>query len=100
MFDSPGEDTAKTKESVTRGTGNTTVPASRAELVPVSDMLPPSLMLIPVAQTTLFPGMIVPLVLPEGKLAKTVEYVAEGTGFVGIVLTRSHDEKAVATGPS
>ena len=69
-------------------------------LVPVSEMLPPSLMLLPVSHTTLFPGMIVPFILPEGKLTKTVEYAASGTGYVGVVVTKAPGEVAIAAGPS
>ena len=75
--------------------------STQSGLVPVSEMLPPSLMLLPVSHTTLFPGMIVPFILPEGKLTKTVEYAASGTGYVGVVLSKSSGEAAaVAAGPS
>jgi len=62
--------------------------------------LPAQLCLLPVSQTTLFPGMIVPLILPEGKLTKTIEHVMEGAGYVGVVLYRSTEAGTVATGPS
>ncbi len=71
-----------------------------AGLVPISEILPPNLLLLPVAQTTLFPGMIVPVILPEGKLTKTIEFVMEGTGYLGVVLYQNTNSSGVATGPS
>src|SRR5437016_4065236 len=70
------------------------------DLVSVSDLLPSNLWLLPVSQTTLFPGMIVPLVLPEGKLIKTIDHVIEKTGHVGVVLSKNPSERAIAAGPS
>lgn len=69
------------------------------EIIPVAELLPPNLFLIPVSHTTLFPGMVVPLILPEGKLTKTIEYVLEGTGYVGVNLIHAAEDKAVAVGP-
>lgn len=69
-------------------------------LVSVTDLLPPNLILLPVSQTTLFPGMIVPVILPEGKLVKTIDFVMEGNGYVGVVLYKNTREAPVATGPS
>jgi ATP-dependent Lon protease len=72
-----------------------------SEIVPVSEVLPPNLVLVPVSQTTLFPGMIVPLILPEGKLTKTAEFVTQGPGFLGIVLYKQGPcEQPTATGPT
>lgn len=68
-------------------------------LVPVSEILPAQLPLVPVSHTTLFPGMMVPLILPEGKLTKTIDFVNEGTGYIGVVLLQK-SASAVATGPS
>lgn len=70
-----------------------------APLVPVSELLPLNLPLIPVSHTTLFPGMMVPLILPEGKLTHTIDFVSEGTGYIGVVLLQKSGT-IVATGPS
>ncbi len=75
--------------------------APRTELVAVNEILPPNLFLLPVTQTTLFPGMIVPLILPEGKLARTVEHVLETNGHVGVILSRnSSSDVGLAEGAS
>jgi ATP-dependent Lon protease len=72
---------------------------SRGELVAVADLLPPNLFLLPVAQSSLFPGMVVPLVIPEGRLSKMVEHVMNGAGYVGVLLTRDKDQTQTAAGP-
>ncbi len=71
-----------------------------AQIVPVTDLLPPNLFLLPVAQSSLFPGMIVPLVIPEGKLSKMVEHVLSGPGYVGVILTNDPDGTEMASGPA
>lgn len=74
-------------------------PKPSAELIPVSDILPPNLLLLPISQATIFPGMIVPLILAEGKLSKTVEFVGQGNGYLGVVHYESTDIEDVAAGP-
>ena len=71
-----------------------------ASLIPVSDLLPPTLLLIPVSQTTFFPGMVVPLIIPEGRLTKTVDHAVSGTGYVGVVLAREERDAETAIAPS
>src|SRR3989338_1884461 len=88
----------KKKELTLTPTGTTEKPAG--ELVAVSNILPPSLPLLPISQSTVFPGMIVPLILPEGKLSKTVEFAGQGNGYLGVVLFENTDNEEVASGPS
>ncbi len=76
------EESAAKKPEVGTQAGEST---SSADVVMGSDAPPSHLFLIPVAHTTLFPGMVVPLILPEGKLAKTAEHVLENGGYVGVV---------------
>ncbi len=72
----------------------------RTEIVPVTDLLPPNLFLLPVAQSSLFPGMIVPLVIPDGKLSKMVEHVLSGAGYLGLILTHDPENTEMASGPA
>src|SRR4051812_21447583 len=74
--------------------------APESGLVPAGERLPQHLPLLPVSQTTLFPGMIVPFILPEGKLIRTIDSALEKAGYVGVVLSRSPSERAIAAGPS
>ena len=71
-----------------------------APLVAVDEILPPNLFLLPVANTTLFPGMMDPLILPEGKLTKTLEKVMEQGGVLGVILNRDPEAGTVASGPT
>ncbi|MFM8313895.1 MAG: LON peptidase substrate-binding domain-containing protein, partial [Deltaproteobacteria bacterium] len=73
---------------------------SISPLVSVDEILPPHLFLLPVAHTTLFPGMMVPLILPEGKLTKTLEKVIEQGGVLGVIMNRDPEAVNVASGPS
>ncbi len=74
--------------------------SSISPLVSVDEILPPHLFLLPVAHTTLFPGMMVPLILPEGKLTKTLEKVMEQGGVLGVIMNRDPEAVNVASGPS
>ena len=78
------------------------VPIEKSEkIVTISELLPSPLPLIPVSQTTLFPGMLVPFILPDGKLVRTVEHALEHyQGYLGIVLGNDPSEKAIASGPN
>lgn len=60
----------------------------KTALVKVSDTLPANIPVIPISHSTLFPGMVIPLILPEGKLSKTVEFVMKGQGVLGIVIPK------------
>lgn len=75
--------------------------AISAPLVPIEQTFPTILPLLPISQATLFPGMVIPVILPEGKLTQTIEKASTGQDFVGIVLIQEpHSEKPVGTGPS
>lgn len=92
--------TKTTKERVLKDVSLSGAPTSSSSLVPVDELLPPTLFLLPVAHTTLFPGMMVPLILPEGKLTKTLEKVMEKDGVLGVILNRDPEAGNVAAGPT
>ncbi|MFM8270347.1 MAG: endopeptidase La [Pseudomonadota bacterium] len=73
----------------------------KAQIVPIEQTLPSILPLLPISQATLFPGMVIPVILPEGKLTETIEKASTGQDYVGIVLIQEpHSERPVGTGPS
>ncbi len=76
------------------------VPKESKELVTVADVLPPNLVLLPVSQTSIFPGMIVPVIIPEGKLTKAIDNVMQGSGYLGVVLGKEEDKEWEAASPS
>lgn len=71
-----------------------------SRLLAAEEVLPKSILLIPVAHATLFPGMVAPLIIPEGKLTKTAEHVLETGGSLGIVFTRNPEIPSAAGGNS
>ena len=81
MLDKPRNGTRKNKKKA---------PLPTSVLEPESEF-PSQIPLIPVSHTTLFPGMVVPLILPEGRLAKTADSVLEKGGYVGVVYTKDPD---------
>ncbi len=91
------EESAVKKPEVGTQAGEST---SSADILASADAPPSHLLLIPVAHTTLFPGMVVPLILPEGKLAKTAEYVLERGSYVGVIFTRPAGEKKNGQAPA
>jgi len=71
------------------------------EIVPVQQAFPPVLPLLPITQATLFPGMVIPVILPEGKLTQTLEKASQNQDLLGVVLIQeATGEKPVGTGPS
>lgn len=71
------------------------------EIVPVEQTYPTVLHLLPISQATLFPGMVIPVILPEGKLTQTIDKVGKANDYVGVVLVQEpNSEKSVGTGPS
>ena len=73
--------------------------SSHRDIVPISEILPPNLVLLPVSQTTFFPGMMIPVILPEGKLARTVEHALKSDGYVGVVLNQAANAEVVGHAP-
>ncbi|NBX67725.1 MAG: endopeptidase La [Proteobacteria bacterium] len=92
--------TKATKQRVLEEVSVSGAPSGASSLIPVDEILPPTLFLLPVAHTTLFPGMMVPLILPEGKLTKTLEKVMEKDGVLGVILNRDPEAGNVAAGPT
>jgi len=75
--------------------------SAAVDIIPIEQALPTLVPLLPISQATLFPGMVIPVILPEGKLTETIEKASAGNDYVGVVLVqKAHDEKTVGTGPS
>jgi len=67
---------------------------SGSDIVPISENLPLNLILLPVSQGFLFPGMIVPFIVPEGILTKSVERAMEKSEPMGVVLSNQLNDVA------
>ena len=57
-------------------------------LVPVGEILPETIVILPVRQRAIFPGLVLPFVLPEGKFTKAIDYAMGNNGVVGFLLVR------------
>jgi ATP-dependent Lon protease len=66
-------------------------------IVPISQLLPPELFILPVRHRPVFPGMITPLVIAEGKLAEAIENIHKQNQYLGLVL--QHDDTNSEVGP-
>jgi ATP-dependent Lon protease len=66
-------------------------------IVPINQLLPPELFILPVRHRPVFPGMVTPLVIAEGKLAEAIENVHKSNQYLGLVL--QHDDTQNEVGP-
>lgn len=70
-------------------------------MVPLEQSFPKLVPLLPISQATLFPGMVIPVILPEGRLTETIDKATKTQDYVGVVLVQeAQREKVVGTGPS
>ncbi|HNA80575.1 MAG TPA: LON peptidase substrate-binding domain-containing protein, partial [Turneriella sp.] len=66
-------------------------------IVPINQLLPPELFILPVRHRPVFPGMVTPLVIAEGRLAEAIENVHKQNQYLGLVL--QHDDTSSEVGP-
>lgn len=62
-------------------------------IVPLDLILPPELFLVPIKSRPVFPGIITPLIVPNGKFAKAVEQSLRGNSFLGLVLLKDEENE-------
>lgn len=63
------------------------------QILPVEQILPPSLNLLPIQGRPIFPGIFTPLQISNEDDQKAVEAALKADGFVGIVLTKDDKKK-------
>ncbi len=61
-------------------------------IIPIEQMLPGRLFLVPLSGHPMFPGIFTPLMISPGDDTKTIEKAFDGDGFIGIVMPKD-DEK-------
>jgi len=59
------------------------------QIVPTTQVLPPKLEVLPVTGNPIFPGIFTPMLVASPEDVQLVEQVLSGSGFLGLVLTRS-----------
>lgn len=62
-------------------------------IIPLDSILPPELFLVPIKSRPVFPGIITPLIVPNGKFAKAVEESVKGNSFLGLVLLKDEENE-------
>ena len=61
-------------------------------IIPTEKMLPGKLLLISLDARPIFPGIFTPMMIEKPEEVKVVEKAYEDDGFLGIVLTKNHEE--------
>ncbi len=77
-----------------KNTENKTVPPESGQILPIEQILPPSLNLLPIQGRPIFPGIFSPLQISNEDDQKTVEAAIKADGFIGIALVKDDKEKA------
>ena len=70
------------------------------QVIPVDTVLPPKLTILPLPNTPMFPGVFMPMMIPEGHGEELVRQAMDGDGCVGLVLMRSADDSTVSFDPA
>ncbi len=68
----------------------------KSSLVLVSDIYPDNIIVLPLENRPLFPGLTIPLSFPGKRMVEYVEYALEhNNGFIGASLIKKKDEKVI-----
>ncbi len=70
-----------------------TADESGSAIVPVEDLLPSRLCIVPLNGRPVFPGIFTPLMINSGVDARAVEEAFKNDSFIGLVLTKNDKEK-------
>lgn len=65
-----------------------------SSILPVDQILPNKLNIIPIQGRPLFPGVFTPLMVSSQEDVKVVEQAYEGDGFLGIIMTKKDSESS------
>ncbi len=72
---------------------NKTVDGETTQILPVEQILPPSLNMLSIQGRPIFPGIFTPLQISNEDDQKAVEAALKADGFIGIVLTKDDKKK-------
>ena len=70
------------------------------QIIPADTVLPPKLILLPLTNSPMFPGVFTPMMIPEGRDERVVRKALNGDGCVGLVMLRNGHEAAPQRGPN
>ena len=69
------------------------------EIIPADTVLPPKLILLPVQNNPLFPGIFTPMMIPEGRDERVVRQALNGDGCVGLIMLRDEPSEGSQEDP-
>ncbi|MDE0228897.1 MAG: endopeptidase La [Spirochaetaceae bacterium] len=58
------------------------------QIIPADTVLPPKLIILPLHNSPMFPGVFTPMMIPEGRDERVVRKALNGDGCVGLVMLR------------
>ena len=70
------------------------------QIIPADTVLPPKLILLPLTNSPMFPGVFTPMMIPEGRDERVVRKALNGDGCVGLVMLRNGHDAAPQRGPN
>jgi ATP-dependent Lon protease len=82
----------KSAKKQTSGAETNNTNSSESSIVPVEQVLPNKLFLIPLQGRPIFPGIFTPLMINSAEDTKVVEQAYAGDGFIGIVMLKNDAE--------
>jgi ATP-dependent Lon protease len=62
-----------------------------SDLVSIDHILPSQLHIIPIRYRPIFPGIVTPLIISQGKFAEAIDKVIDSTRTIGLVLLKEDD---------
>ena len=62
------------------------------QIIPADTVLPPKLIILPLHNSPMFPGVFTPMMIPEGRDERVVRKALNGDGCVGLVMLRGGGE--------
>ncbi|RME90830.1 MAG: endopeptidase La [Candidatus Hydrogenedentota bacterium] len=66
------------------------------KIVPVDQLLPDELFIVPLKFRPIFPGLVTPLMIPPGPLAESVENVIKKSPYIGLLLQKDENVKELS----
>ena len=83
-------DTSKTLD--TPNEADTSTPKEEKAMIPIEELLPKKINLIPLNGRPIYPGIFTPLLLNDGDDIRSVEEAYGSTGFIGLSLLKNETE--------
>ncbi|MEM5948475.1 endopeptidase La [Spirochaetia bacterium 38H-sp] len=67
------------------------------QIIPADKLLPQKLLILPIIDRPLFPGIVSPVIVTGEQDINTVQQSLEDTGYIGLVLTKDEERKKITS---